>query len=187
MLRVYNTKVSVSREQVQFNFFISIMGTLSNRNTVVIMERRISKNSPAVLIERARIVCLWLGGASARSISQETGVSLSVVYRWIHRWQEEGTIKSRPYNRRLRKVRWSNDNGLTTTNVIHAASTPRKLPQLPQKIPLPQTALMPLNSTATKQPKASMENYYAFQHYHYLKMMQHYLFQPTWFISLPLH
>lgn len=159
------------------------MDTLFNRNTVAIMERRISKNSPAVLIERARIVCLWLGGASARSISQETGVSLSVVYRWIHRWQEEGSIKSRPYNRRLRKVRWSNDNGLTT----NAASTPGKLPQLPQKMQFPQPALMSLNSTSTKQPKAPIENYYAFHHYHYLKMMQHYLFQPAWFTSLPLH
>ncbi|KAK3859446.1 hypothetical protein Pcinc_034445 [Petrolisthes cinctipes] len=41
---------------------------------------------------RAKIILLWLRGTSARSISHQTGASLTTVYRWIHRWQE------RPYS-----------------------------------------------------------------------------------------
>lgn len=64
-------------------------------------------NSPAVLAERTWIVWLWLEGASARSISQMTGASLSTVYRWVRRWQDEGSVATRPYHRRLRKVPWT--------------------------------------------------------------------------------
>ncbi|KAK4317315.1 hypothetical protein Pmani_011579 [Petrolisthes manimaculis] len=41
---------------------------------------------------RAKIILLYLRGTSARSISHQTGASLTTVYRWIHRWQE------RPYS-----------------------------------------------------------------------------------------
>lgn len=88
------------------------------------MRRRFS-NTPTGLAERARIVWLWLGGASARSISQQIGTSLSVVYRWIHRWQDEGSIKTRPYHRRLRRVRWLGDHGMSLvrmTNQYHSAA-----------------------------------------------------------------
>ncbi|KAK4317317.1 hypothetical protein Pmani_011581 [Petrolisthes manimaculis] len=56
-------------------------------------------NSPAVVAERARIVWLWLRGESARTVSQQTGASLSTVYRWIRRWQEEGTVRTRPFHK----------------------------------------------------------------------------------------
>lgn len=63
-------------------------------------------NAPAVVAERARIVWLWLGGASARSVSQQTGASLSTVYRWIRRWQEEGSVRTRPFHKEKRKTLW---------------------------------------------------------------------------------
>lgn len=64
-------------------------------------------NSPAVLAERTWIVWMWLEGSSARSISQQTGASLSTVYRWVRRWQDEGSVATRPYHRRLKKVPWT--------------------------------------------------------------------------------
>lgn len=64
------------------------------------------------MAERARIVWLWLGGASARAISHQTGASLSTVYRWVRRWQEEGTVETKPYQRQLRKNPWSETNKL---------------------------------------------------------------------------
>lgn len=81
------------------------------------MESRMS-NSPAVMAERAKIVLLWLGGSSARSISQQTGASLSTVYRWIHRWQEEGSVETKPYQRRLRKVQWNDKKCLKRKNMV---------------------------------------------------------------------
>ncbi|KAK3874482.1 hypothetical protein Pcinc_020593 [Petrolisthes cinctipes] len=151
------------------------------------MERRISKNSPTVLLERAKLVRLWLAGASARSISQQIGVSLSVVYRWIHRWQEQGSIKTRPYNRRLRKVRWTKTHGLTTANIVHPSSAPANLPLLSQQIPLPSTSLMTLKSSVNRQPETPTKYDSPLQHDHYLKMMQQWLLQPAWFTSHPFH
>lgn len=46
--------------------------------------------------ERARMVWMWMGGQSARDIAQETGASVSTVYRWIRRWEQEGNIHTRP-------------------------------------------------------------------------------------------
>lgn len=52
---------------------------------------------------RKQIVWLWLTGCSALAISKKTGVSLSTVYRWIRRWQAEGTVETRPHRRRSYK------------------------------------------------------------------------------------
>lgn len=89
-----------------------------HRDNTKIMRRRLS-NTPTGLAERARIVWLWLGGASARSISKQIGTSLSVVYRWIHRWQDEGTIKTRPYHRRLRRIRWLGGHGMSLVRMTN--------------------------------------------------------------------
>lgn len=43
------------------------------------------------------IVKMWLEGLSARTISMETGVSMSTVYRRVRRWREGGTVATRPY------------------------------------------------------------------------------------------
>lgn len=63
-------------------------------------------NSPTVVAERAKIVRLWLQGATARAISQETGASLSTVYRWVRRWQQEGTVRARAFHKKPRKNPW---------------------------------------------------------------------------------
>lgn len=54
-------------------------------------------------ILRARIVWMWLTGMSAREISVYTGASVSTVYRWVHRWNEERTLEERPNRGRPRK------------------------------------------------------------------------------------
>ncbi|KAK3886252.1 hypothetical protein Pcinc_009585 [Petrolisthes cinctipes] len=69
------------------------------------MDRGIT-NAPAVIAERAKIVWLSLKGASARTVSQQTGASLSTVYRWIRRWQEEGSVRTRPFHKVKRKASW---------------------------------------------------------------------------------
>lgn len=59
------------------------------------MKKRIV-NERVMMTERHRIVWMWLAGISARDISCECGASVSTVYRWIRRWQREGTLKARP-------------------------------------------------------------------------------------------
>lgn len=49
---------------------------------------RIMVSSHRTVRLRAKIIWLWLRGTSARSISHQTGASLTTVYRWIHRWKE---------------------------------------------------------------------------------------------------
>lgn len=49
---------------------------------------RILVSSHRTVRLRAKIIWLWLRGTSARSISHQTGASLTTVYRWIHRWKE---------------------------------------------------------------------------------------------------
>lgn len=55
---------------------------------------------------RIRIVSLWLEGLTAQDISVKSGVSVSTVYRWIRRWQKEGSIKSWSSQARLRTRSW---------------------------------------------------------------------------------
>ncbi|KAK4299457.1 hypothetical protein Pmani_028270 [Petrolisthes manimaculis] len=51
--------------------------------------------SKSVTTDRTRIMWLWLAGYTARDIAAETGTSLSTVYRWIRRWEKEGTLVTR--------------------------------------------------------------------------------------------
>lgn len=143
------------------------------------MENRMS-NSPAVLAERAKIVLLWLGGSSARSISQQTGASLSTVYRWIHRWQEEGSVETKPYQRRLRKVQWNDKKDLKRRSIFETSLKLAKdervnvtqiqeshvLPLRSAVSPLPHALLQPENQTENSEKK------HPFQLYLYSKLIQ---------------
>lgn len=137
-------------------------------------------NSPAVLAERAKIVLLWLGGSSARSISQQTGASLSTVYRWIHRWQEEGSVETKPYQRRLRKVQWNDKRDLKRRNIVETSLKSAKgerinvtqikeshvLPFGRAVSPLPHGIPQPENQTEGSEKK------HPFQLYLYSKLIQ---------------
>ncbi|XP_069941765.1 uncharacterized protein [Cherax quadricarinatus] len=58
-------------------------------------ERR--KCQPTCVRERTRFVHMWVGGMSLRSIALSSGVSVSTVFRWIHRWLREGNVNTRRY------------------------------------------------------------------------------------------
>ncbi|KAK3862451.1 hypothetical protein Pcinc_031687 [Petrolisthes cinctipes] len=57
-------------------------------------------NAPDVITLRGRIVGMWECGKSSRNIAHMTGVSVRTVNIWIHRWQEEGSLKTKPRNGR---------------------------------------------------------------------------------------
>lgn len=57
---------------------------------------------PTEVEERARFVCMWVDGMSVRTIAQQTGASLTTVYRWIRRWQREGCVENRARSGRPR-------------------------------------------------------------------------------------
>lgn len=151
-------------------------------------------NNPAILAERARIVWLWLGGASARSISQQTGASLSVVYRWIHRWQEEGSVRTRPYQRRLRKLKWTESPRLITTDRITLPMTQtRARPQATLSLTSEQHSLSLAQPTHLL-PNTATENqiHYpaisdsAFQDHPCSKIIQHCFSKAPWHPTLHL-
>ncbi|KAK3893555.1 hypothetical protein Pcinc_002620 [Petrolisthes cinctipes] len=73
-------------------------------------------NIASVLFKRARIVQLWQKGVAVRNISRKTGASVTTVYRWIRRWKEEGTLKTKSYRRRPRAAAWQRE-------VVTAASS----------------------------------------------------------------
>lgn len=51
---------------------------------------------PTSLVVRTLFVMMWVGGMSIRAIARATGTSATTVNRWIKRWQQEGTINTRP-------------------------------------------------------------------------------------------
>lgn len=59
--------------------------------------------------QRARMVWMWVGGQSARTIAQATGASVSTVYRWIRRWEQEGNIHTRPRTGKYQICLWRNN------------------------------------------------------------------------------
>ncbi|KAG7162342.1 Glutamate receptor-like 27, partial [Homarus americanus] len=59
------------------------------------MERRHTK-VPTDLADRVTFVRLWVGGRSIREIAEQTNVSVTTVYRWIKRWQNQGNVNNIP-------------------------------------------------------------------------------------------
>lgn len=57
--------------------------------------RNPSLNKMMLSIFRARMICLWLAGMSAREISCCTGASMSTVYRWVRRWQAGDSVEAK--------------------------------------------------------------------------------------------
>ena len=84
----------------------------------------------AVIAARRWVVWLWLRGVSAMAISQQTGVSLSTVYRWVRRWHEEGSVEARPYRRLYRqaKAKWRD-------NEVHQVSTKAETSKFEKSLP----------------------------------------------------
>ncbi|KAK4325080.1 hypothetical protein Pmani_004236 [Petrolisthes manimaculis] len=73
-------------------------------------------NIASVLFKRARIVQLWQKGMAVRNISRKTGASVTTVYRWIRRWKEEGTLKTKRYRRRPRAAAWQREVGTAASS-----------------------------------------------------------------------
>lgn len=61
------------------------------------MESERMSHSRTGMAERVLMVWMWAHGASPRDISSRTKTSASTVYRWLRRWQEEGTLETRQY------------------------------------------------------------------------------------------
>ncbi|KAK4313262.1 hypothetical protein Pmani_003158 [Petrolisthes manimaculis] len=85
------------------------------------MDKRVAK-SKCVTTERTKIIWLWLAGLAARDIATETGTSLSTVYRWIRRWEKEGTLATRSQYDRCTYQRPSWDyNGIVVNSLTNTA------------------------------------------------------------------
>ncbi|KAK4318803.1 hypothetical protein Pmani_010226 [Petrolisthes manimaculis] len=59
-------------------------------------------NSVEVISERGRIIGLWESGMPTREIALTTGVSQRSVQRWIKRFEEEGSLHTKPRSGRPR-------------------------------------------------------------------------------------
>lgn len=68
----------------------------------------------AVLTRRAMFVRMWMDGLSARHISRKTGSSVTTVYRWIHRWQQEGNVNTKLRRRKPRLLLRENATPVST-------------------------------------------------------------------------
>lgn len=53
-------------------------------------------NSSRIIGDRGRIIGRWEGGMTPRAIAEELGLHRSTVYKWINRWQEEGSVRTKP-------------------------------------------------------------------------------------------
>ncbi|XP_068234399.1 uncharacterized protein [Palaemon carinicauda] len=79
------------------------------------MAEKYPPNKLAVLCGRTKMVCMWVGGMSARAIAQETGTSVTTVYRWIRRWQKEGNVETKPRCGRPRTTTPEEDQKIVET------------------------------------------------------------------------
>ena len=59
-------------------------------------------NSAAVITSRTRIIALWECNLPVAEIARRTGLHRSTIYKWITRWQQEGSLKTRPRSGRRR-------------------------------------------------------------------------------------
>lgn len=66
---------------------------------------------------RKRIVWLWLTGSSAMDISRQTGLSLSTIYRWIRRWEEERAMDNRRGRRRCSMSQYGHLNRMENSTL----------------------------------------------------------------------
>ena len=69
-------------------------------------------NSVEVICKRGRIIGLWESGMPTRDIAFTTGVSQRTVQRWINRFQEEGSLQTRPRSGRPRVTTPEDDRRL---------------------------------------------------------------------------
>lgn len=74
-------------------------------------------NAPDVITLRGRIIGMWESGKSSRDIAHMTGVSVRTVHRWINRWQEEGSVKTKPRSGRPKVT--SRDDVARILDTIH--------------------------------------------------------------------
>lgn len=70
---------------------------------------------PTGIGDRARFVWLWVRGMSAGTIAQETGTSVTTVYRWLRRWRRHGSIDSVPRSGRPRITSREEDAAIVHT------------------------------------------------------------------------
>lgn len=59
-------------------------------------------NAPAVVADRGRIIGLWQSGMTPADVADTMGVSKKTVQRWITRWEQEGSLATRPRSGRPR-------------------------------------------------------------------------------------
>lgn len=69
------------------------------------MEKQV-KRCRSRVSERTKIVWMWLQGVAARDIARLTGVSLTTVYRWVRRWEDQGTVQCHPVWRASTAIPW---------------------------------------------------------------------------------
>lgn len=117
--------------------------------------------------ERARFVSMWISGMSLRAIARQTGSSVTTVYRWIQRWQNEGHINTRnriyrslesspQYCNSLTKAahKTNEDSALLTSNTSTIAYSGSKVGEaIQRRISFNKT------KTVTPQPTNGYSNY----------------------------
>lgn len=71
----------------------------------------------SVIARRVAIVHMWQNGIPVRNISSRTGASVTTVYRWVRRWQEEGTVQTKAYRRKPRTNNWQREVIMTASTI----------------------------------------------------------------------
>ncbi|KAG7159496.1 putative winged helix-turn-helix domain containing protein 12 [Homarus americanus] len=93
------------------------------------------------LQDRAKFIWMWKDGFSVRMIANETGTSVTTVYRWIRRWQREGNLCTKTRSGRPRLLlkeenpqdQQQNNPGHTSSSSALDASSYH--PWLPNAVP----------------------------------------------------
>lgn len=80
-------------------------------------------NASDVIAERAQIVGMWRAGATVPNIALEMGRSTKTIRRWIRRWEEEGSVETRPRSGRPRVTSARMDAMIVAAATAHPKRT----------------------------------------------------------------
>ena len=75
-------------------------------------------NSPEVITDRAKIIALWERNLPVSVTARQTGFHRSTVHKWIRRWQQEGSVRTKPRSGRPKATMLHEDHSIVEASQV---------------------------------------------------------------------
>ena len=75
-------------------------------------------NSPEVITDWINIIALWECNLPVSVIARRTGFHRSTVHKWIRRWQETGSVRTKPSSGRPKVTTLQEDHAIVEVSQV---------------------------------------------------------------------